>query len=124
VQEVEEIAAHEEALSVAGLAALGEIKLLRAPSHHPGKRSLMRAQTVPLRRCEGGAARGPPSRPFGVLREIEIRQFLRTAHRQRAQPDGVDQLKNSGVRPDPERERQHCHRRECWIKPKLPKSET
>jgi hypothetical protein len=60
---------------------------------------------------------------MGVLHEIDICQLLRIPNRQCAQPDGIDQLEDRGVGSDPQRERQHCHRRKRGIQPQLPNPE-
>ena len=57
---------------------------------------------------------------MGVLHEVDIRQLPRVPNRQRAQANGIDQLEDRGVRSDPQRERQYCHRRERRIQPQLP----
>jgi hypothetical protein len=47
-------------------------------------------------------------------------ELLGTGDRQGPQPDGVDQLKDGGVRPDTEREREDRHGREDWTAPQEP----
>src|SRR5260370_30019350 len=73
---------------------------------------------------EARAAGGRPSHPPGSFGHIDVRELLRSLDRECAQADRIDQLKDSCVGPDPERQREHRHHRECRIQPKLPKPET
>ena len=86
-----------------------------------GERALVAANQLPERirglrvdaivAAEGLRTVGPD---FGEL--------LRIGNRQAAQPDGVDQLKDRGVRPDAQRERQDRHGREDRTAPQQAQS--
>ena len=110
-EHLEEIAAHPQAAGPARVDAAPDHEPGVAPREHPGERLLVAGDQLPER--IGGFRVDAFVAAVG-LRTVgtDFREVLSIVNRQEPQPDGVEQLKDGGVRADAERERQDRHGRE------------
>ena len=119
-EHVEEISADILTLRVTGDTAEGKIEAPCTPGDRACEGLLQSSDLFPLCISKPCTAGGEIARAHRALREIDVNQLLGSLDRQGAQSYRVDELEYGAVGPDTERQREHCHRRESGILPKLP----
>ena len=103
---------------------LREVEVAGAPGDEAAKGFGACADLIPQSGGEAGEAGGGPTGPHGAFGQVEIGQVLGVFDRESPQPDGVDQLEDSGVGADTEGEREYGCQGEGGVQAELAECET
>src|SRR5689334_749698 len=97
---VKEITTHVQTLGITCLSAVRQVEPCSAPSHDACKGLLISLDLLPKAIGQPSASGREPARPLRTFSKIDRHQFGGIPDRQCTQPDGIDQLKDSAIRPD------------------------
>ena len=111
-KDVEKVAAHPDAFRIVRFAARRQIERFGSPGRNGGKAFLAFANLLPHGKSDIRIAALEISRAPVAIRDFYDGELFWVLHRNRAQADGVNQLKNCGVGADSQGQRQDCHKGE------------